>query len=85
MRQKNICYVINDQGQFKFLGKEIGVYGVYHYISETFYLLLKERNSKLNKLYNTWYLISTSNLEKNHFIAKNIKALDCIDMRLFFP
>ena len=70
---KKVCYVINDQGQFKFLGKEIadpGVDRVYHYISETFYFLLKESNSKLNELYYTWYLISTSDLEKNHSTAK---------------
>ena len=37
--KKNICYIVNNQGQFKFLGKDIedpSPYGVYHYISETF-------------------------------------------------
>ena len=37
--KKNICYIVNNQGQFKFLGKDIedpSPYGVYHYISKTF-------------------------------------------------
>ena len=51
--KKNICFIINNQGQFKFLGKDIenpGPYGVYYYISKTFYQLLKETNSRLNDL-----------------------------------
>ena len=68
---KSICYIVNDQGQFKFLGKDIedpGPYGVYHYISKTFYQLLKETNSWLNDLYNKWYLISKSNFQKGHSV-----------------
>ena len=86
--KKNICYIVNDQGQFKFLGKDIedlGPYGVYHYISETFYQLLKETNSWLNDLYNTWYLISKSNFQKGHPVPKNIKlTIDLVGIRLFY-
>ena len=75
--KKNICYIVNNQGQFKFLRKDIedpGQYGVYHYISKTFYQLLKETNSRLNDLYNMWYLISKSNFQKSHVVPKNIKS-----------
>ena len=75
--KKNICYIVNNQGQFKLLGKDIedlGPYGVYHYISETFYQLLKETNSRLNDLYTTWYHISKSNFQKGHPAPKNIKS-----------
>ena len=86
--KKNICYIVNDQGQFKFLGKDIedlGPYGVYHYISETFYQLLKETNSWLNDLYNTGYLISKSNFQKGHSVTKNIKStIDPVGIRLFY-
>ena len=86
--QKNICYTVKYQGQFKFLGKDIkypGSYGVYHYISETFYHLLKETNSRLNDLYNTWYLISKSNFGKGHPVAKNIKStIDPVGTKLFY-
>ena len=85
--KKNICYIVNNQGQFKFLGKNIedpGPYGVYHYISEISYQLLKETNSRLNDLYNTWYLISKSNLQKGHPVPKNIKStIDPVGIRLF--
>ena len=51
--QKNISFIVNNQGQFKFLGKDIenpSPYGVYHYISETFYQVLKGTNSGVNDL-----------------------------------
>ena len=86
--KKNICYIVNDQSQFKFLGKDIedpGPYGVYHYISETFYQLLKETNSWLNDLYNTWYFISKSNFQKGRSVTKNIKStIDSVGIRLFY-
>ena len=86
--KKNICDIVNDQGQLKFLGKDIedpGPYGFYHYFSETFYQLLKETNSRLNDLYNTWYLISKSNFQKGHPVAKIIKStIDPVGIRLFY-
>ena len=85
--RKTSVYIVSNQGQFKFLGKDIedwGPYGVYHYISETFYQLLKETNSRLNDLYNTWYLISKSNFQKGHLVPKNIKStIDSVGIRLF--
>ena len=72
--KKNIYSIVNDQGQFKFLEKDIedpGPYGVYHYISETFYQLLKETNIRLNGLYNTCYLVSKSNFQKGHLSLKH--------------
>ena len=72
----------------KFLGKDIedpGPYGVCHYISETFYQLLKETDSRLNDLYNTWYLISKSNFQKGHPVTENIKStIDPVGRRLFY-
>ena len=65
--KKNICDIVNNQDQFKFLANDIedpDPYGVYHYISETLYQVLKERNSRLNYLYNTWYLIFKIKLPK---------------------
>ena len=47
-KTNNIMYHVNDTGQFKFLDNEIkkpGRYGLYQYISETFYSIL----SKLTK------------------------------------
>ena len=86
--KKNICDIVNDQGQLKFLGKDIedpGPYRFYHYFSETFYQLLKETNSRLNDLYNTWYLISKSDFQKGHPVAKNIKStIDPVGIRLFY-
>ena len=85
--KKNICYIVNNQSQFKFLGKgleDLGPYGIYHYIRETFYQLLKETNNRLNELYNTWYLISKSNFQKGHPVPKNIKStIDPVGIRLF--
>ena len=86
--KKNICYIVNDQGQFKYLGKDIEdpcPYGVYNYISETFYQFSKETNSRLNDLYNTWYLISKSNFQKGDSVAKNIKStIDPVEIRLCY-
>ena len=86
---RKTCYIVNDQGQFKFLGKAIedpGPYGLYHYISMTFYQLLKETNTQLNDLYNMWYLISKLNFQKGHPVAKNIKStIGPVGIRLFYP
>ena len=46
---------------------------------------LKETNSWLNDLYNTWYLISKSNFQKGHPVPKNIKlTIDLVGIRLFY-
>ena len=86
--QKNISFIVNNQGQFKFLEKDIedlGPYRVYHYISETFYQVLKETNSRVNNVYNTWYLISKSNFQKGHPVRKNIKStIDLVGIKLLY-
>ena len=50
-KKRNILYVVNDKGQFRFLDQEIedpGVYGIYQYVSETFYSPLVNTNKRLN-------------------------------------
>ena len=56
-KKRNILYVVNDKGQFRYLDQEIedsGVYGIYQYVSETIYSLLVNTNKKLNEIHSTW-------------------------------
>ena len=79
--------MVNDIGQFRFLDQEIedpGVYSIYQYVSETFYLLLVNTNKKLSKIYSTLYLISQTHLLDRHQISNNVENIDQRCVRLFY-
>ena len=80
----NIIYLVNDTGQFKFLDNEIKDlqrYGLYQYISETFYSILMKTNKRLNEIYSTWYYIPKNTLLNRHLRLKNFKSAEHIDQR----
>ena len=75
-KTRNIIYVVNEAGQFKFLDNEIkdpGQYWLYQYISETFYSILLKTNERLNEIYSTWYHIPKNTLLTGHLILKNFQ------------
>ena len=83
-KTRNIIYLVNETGQFKFLDNEIkdpGRYGLYQYISETFYSVLLKTNKRLNEIYSTWYHIPKNNLLNGHLILKNFQSTEHIDQR----
>ena len=86
-KNRNILCVINDKGQFRFLDQEIedpGFYGIYQYISETFYSLLVNTNKRLKEIYSTWYLISQTHLLDGHQISNNVENIDQRVVRLLY-
>ena len=79
--------MVNDKGQFRFLDQEIedpGFYGIYQYISETFYSLLVNTNKRLKEIYSTWYLISQTHLLDGHQISSNVENIDQRVVRLLY-
>ena len=79
--------MVSDIGQFRFLDQETedpGVYGIYQYVSETFYSLLVNTNKKLSKIYSTWHLISRTHLLDRHQISNNVENIDQRCVRLFY-
>ena len=72
-KTRNIIYLVNKTGQFKFLDNEIkdpGQYGLCQYISKTFYSILLKTNKRLNEIYSTWW-----------HIPKNFQGAEYIDQR----
>ena len=71
-------------GQFKFLDNGIkypGRYGLYQYISETFYSILLKTNKRLNEISCTWYHNTKNTLLNGHLILKNFQSAEHIDQR----
>ena len=73
----------------RFLDKEIqnpGIYGIYHYISESFYAILLNTNSLLLDIYSTWYNISKNSISANHPLtrSKPLQHFDERAIRLFY-
>ena len=83
-KTRNIIYLANETGQFKFLDnetKDLGRHGLYQFISETFYFTLLKTNKTLNESYSTWYHIPENTLLNGHLILKNFKSTEHIDQR----
>ena len=86
-KKRNILYVVNDRGQFRFLDQEIedsGVYAIYQYVSETIYSLLVNTNKRLNEIHSTWYLIFRTHPLDRHQVSNKVENIDQRGVRLFF-
>ena len=79
-KTRNVTYLVNETGQFKFLDNEIkdpGRYGLYQL----------KTNKILNETYSTWYQISKNTLLNEHLTLKNFQSTEHIhqsDIRLFY-
>ena len=95
LQRKNIdtvkrkIYILDKEKNVRFLDKEIQnpfTYGVYHYLSESFYSILVNKNSRRLDIYSSWYNISKNsryNISK-HNISWPLEHFDERGIRLFY-
>ena len=88
-KKEKILYILDKEKIFRFLDKKIqnpGTYGAYHCISECFYSILLNTNSRFLDIFSIWYNISKNSISSNHPLTryKSLEHFDKRGIRLFY-